>query len=92
MCVRLWLNETRKLGPHLSFVDLGGHGYSVVRAHSHDLEVEFVCIVRPLERSERADGGPLAYRVVHRVQRWTHESAPQIQRTKVEGKLPLIGT
>ncbi|HEX3250706.1 MAG TPA: alkaline phosphatase D family protein [Pyrinomonadaceae bacterium] len=79
-----------QLAPHLSFVDLGGHGYSVVRADSDELEVEFVCIVRPLERSERADGGPLAYRVVHRLKRWTHEAAPQIERTKVEGTLPLI--
>ena len=79
-----------QLAPHLSFIDLGGHGYSVVRAGSDALEVEFVCIVRPLERNERADGGPLAYRVVHRVKRWTSDAAPQIERTKVEGTLPLV--
>jgi alkaline phosphatase D len=79
-----------QLAPHLSFIDLGGHGYSIVRARSDELEVEFVCIVRPLERSERADGGPLAYRVVHRVKRWMHGSAPQIERTRVEGTLPLV--
>ena len=79
-----------QLAPHLSFIDLGGHGYSVVRAGAENLEVEFVCIVRPLERSEGADGGPLAYRVVHRVKRWTREGAPQIERTKVEGRLPLV--
>lgn len=79
-----------QLAPHLSFIDVGGHGYSVVRAGSDELEVEFVCIVRPLERSERADGGPLAYRIVHRVKRWMHGAAPQIERTKVEGKLPLV--
>jgi alkaline phosphatase D len=79
-----------QLAPHLSFVDLGGHGYSVVRADSDELQVEFVCIVRPLERSERADGGPLAYRVVHRVRRWNHDAAPKIERTKAEGTLPLV--
>jgi alkaline phosphatase D len=79
-----------QLAPHLSFVDLGGHGYSLVRATNDELEVEFVCIVRPLERSERADGGPLAYRVTHRVKRWTHEAAPQLERTKAEGTLPLV--
>src|SRR5215213_4200497 len=79
-----------QLAPHLSFVDLGGHGYSVVRASSEQLEVEFVCIPRPIERNGRADGGPLAYRVTHRVKRWTHEAAPQIERTKVEGMLPLV--
>ena len=79
-----------QLAPHLSFIDLGGHGYSVVHARSDELEVEFVCIVRPAERSERADGGPLAYRVMHRVKRWMHEAAPKIERTKVEGTLPLV--
>jgi alkaline phosphatase D len=79
-----------QVAPHLSFVDLGGHGYSVVRAAGDQLEVEFVCIVRPLERSERADGGPLAYRVVHRVKRWMNDAAPQIERIKVEGTLPLV--
>jgi alkaline phosphatase D len=79
-----------QLAPHLSFIDLGGHGYSLVRASSDELEVEFVCIVRPLERNERADGGPLAYRVVHRVKRWTHNVAPKIERTRVEGTLPLV--
>jgi hypothetical protein len=43
-----------------------------------------------LERSERADGGPSAYRVVHRVKRWMHDAAPRIERTKVEGTLPLV--
>jgi alkaline phosphatase D len=61
-----------------------------VRAGAEELEVEFVCIVRPLERSERADGGPLAYRVVHRVKRWIHGAGPQIERTRVEGTLPLV--
>jgi len=79
-----------EVAPHLSFIDLGGHGYSVVRARSDELEVEFVCMRRPLERSDSADGGPLAYRVVHRVKRWTQEAAPQIERTKVEGILPLV--
>jgi len=79
-----------QVAPHLSFVDLSGHGYSLVRASSDQLEVEFVCIVRPLERSERADGGPLAYRVTHRVKRWTHEATPKIERTKVEGILPVV--
>src|SRR5262249_37320597 len=59
-----------ELAPHLSFVDLGGHGYSLVRATSDDVEVEFVCIPRPFERSTSADGGPLAYRIAHRVKLW----------------------
>jgi alkaline phosphatase D len=39
------------VAPHLSFADLGGHGYSMVRASPEALDVEFVCIARPIERS-----------------------------------------
>jgi alkaline phosphatase D len=60
---------------HLSFVDGGGHGCAVVYAKTEELEVEFVCIPRPLERSKSADGGPLAYRVAHRVKLWAGDSA-----------------
>jgi len=34
-------------------------------------------------------GGPLAYRVVHRVKRWAPGEAPKLERTAVEGTLPL---
>src|SRR6185369_1550277 len=78
-----------EVAPHLSFADLGGHGYAVVKAGTDDLEVEFVCIPPPLERSDRPDGGPLAYRVAHRVKRWTAGTAPLLERTTAEGDLPL---
>lgn len=78
------------LAPHLSFIDAGGHGYSVVRAASDQLQVEFVCIVRPVERTNRDDGGPLAYRVSHRVKRWGRNAAPRLERTLLEGTLPLV--
>src|SRR6267142_2593272 len=48
-----------ELSPHVSFVDMGGHGYAVVSATSTAIETEFVCIPRPLERSTREDVGPL---------------------------------
>ena len=76
--------------PHLSFMDMGGHGYSTVRASDKEIEVEFVCIPRPLERSERADGGELRYRVTHRVKHWKSDAAPQLLRVKTKGDLPLI--
>ena len=79
-----------ELAPHLSFVDVGGHGYSVARATAEELEVEFVCIPRPLEASDRADGGPLAYRVTYRVKRWGRGAAPRLERTALEGALPLV--
>ena len=79
-----------ELAPHLSFMDAGAHGYSVVRATADEIEVEFVCIPRPVERSQSADGGPLAYRISHRVKRWSHDAAPRLERTAVEGALPLV--
>jgi len=79
-----------EVAPHLSFIDVGGHGYSVARATADELEVEFVCIPRPLERSDRVDGGPLAYRVKHRVKRWGRGAAPRLERTALEGSLPLV--
>jgi alkaline phosphatase D len=79
-----------EVAPHLSFMDAGGHGYSVVRATNDELEVDFVCIARPVERGTRVDGGPLAYRVAHRVKRWERNAAPRLERTLLEGTLPLV--
>jgi alkaline phosphatase D len=73
------------LSPHLSFVDMGGHGYSVVRASSTRFETEFVCIPRPLERSSSADGGPLRYRVLCRTELWKAGGSPRIEVSLLEG-------
>lgn len=79
-----------EIAPHLSFMDMSGHGYSTVRASDKEMEVEFVCIPRPVERSEREDGGELRYKVTHQVKRWKSGEAPKLLRIKTEGKLPLI--
>lgn len=79
-----------ELAPHLSFVDVGGHGYAVVTVSPRDLTVEFVCIPRPIERATGEDGGPLAYRVSHRVRLWPSDEAPQVVRVSQEGALPLV--
>lgn len=79
-----------KVSPHLSFVDMGGHGYSVVRAGSDELTVEFVCIPRPVEPTGRADGGQLSYRVAHRVKLWKHGDDPRLERSALEGTPPLV--
>jgi alkaline phosphatase D len=79
-----------EVAPHLSFMDLGGHGYAVVRAGADALDVEFVCIRRPLERSETPDGGPLAYRVVHHLKLWARGEAPRLEKKVIEGTPPLI--
>jgi alkaline phosphatase D len=72
--------------PHLSFVDMGGHGYSVVHVTSEAIETEFVCIPRPIERSTTDDGGPLRYRARFRTAMWKHGEAPKMEAKVVEGE------
>jgi alkaline phosphatase D len=74
-----------ELSPHLSFVDMGGHGYSVVHATREFIETEFVCIPRPLERSERPDGGDLRYRVRFRSNLWESGQSPRLEMKILEG-------
>lgn len=71
--------------PHLAFTDFGGYGYTTVRASADELVAEFVCIPPPVERSAREDGGPLRYRVVHRVARWGKGERPQMRSETLEG-------
>jgi alkaline phosphatase D len=73
------------VAPHLKFVDLAGHGYGLVTVTPDWLETEFVCIPVPFERSESPDGGPLRYRVRHRVMRWKAGEHPELAQTVVEG-------
>ena len=77
------------LSPHLSFVDMGGHGYAVVRADAQAFETEFVCIPRPLERSTTPDGGPLLYRVTHRAPLWKAGEQPRLEQQVLEGNPKL---
>jgi alkaline phosphatase D len=77
------------VSPHLTFTDWAGHGYATVRVSPHELETEFVCIPRPLERSGAEDGGPLRYRVVHRVALWRPGERPQMRAEVVEGDAGL---
>jgi alkaline phosphatase D len=78
-----------ELSPHLSFLDMGGHGYATVRVSSDSFESEFVCIPRPVERIERSDGGPLSYRVVHRAQLWGKGERPRLEQKIIEGNPEL---
>jgi alkaline phosphatase D len=78
-----------EVSPHLSFLDLGGYGYATVVAMPDLLETEFVCIPTPFERSERPDGGPLTYRVAHRVPLWAPGEAPRLEQEIREGEPPL---
>jgi alkaline phosphatase D len=74
-----------ELAPHVSFVDMGGHGYAVVRVTSDSLEAEFVCIPRPLERSSQADGGPIVYRTRHHARLWHKGEHPKLDVHVVQG-------
>ena len=73
------------LAPHLSFVDMGGHGYATVHVTADAVECEFVCIPRPLERSDQPDGGPLRYRLGHRCALWQPGERPVLEHRTIEG-------
>jgi alkaline phosphatase D len=73
------------LAPHLAFIDMGGHGYSVVTAAADRIETEFVCIPRPIAHTDAPDGGPLRYRVVHRAKAWRAGERPQLETRVIEG-------
>jgi alkaline phosphatase D len=74
-----------ELSPHVSFVDMAGHGYALVRCTPDTIQTEFVCIPRPLERSDRTDGGPLNYRVKFRAPLWRKDEKPSLNMEVVEG-------
>jgi len=74
-----------EVAPHLEFVDMGGHGYAKVRLTGDEMRTEFVCIPRPVTRSERADGGPLRYRVAHVARLWKPGEAPKLDVEVLEG-------
>lgn len=78
-----------ELAPHLTFVDMAGHGYSVMTVSADAVETEFVCIPRPIARHGGMDGGPLRYRAVHRAERWRSGERPRLVQTMVEGEAPL---
>jgi len=73
------------VAPHLEFVDVGGHGYATVRVSADEMRTEFVCIPRPVTRSERADGGPLRYRIAHTAKLWQPGEAPKLVVEVLEG-------
>jgi alkaline phosphatase D len=77
------------LAPHLEFVDLGGHGYAKVRLSAEEMRTEFVCIPRPIARSERPDGGPIRYRVLHTAALWKSGERPQLKTSVLEGHVGL---
>jgi alkaline phosphatase D len=74
-----------ELSPHLSFVDMAGHGYAVVRASGTEMVTEFVCIPRPLERSTSAEGGPILYRVSFTTRTWRADEPPKLQMKVTQG-------
>jgi alkaline phosphatase D len=74
-----------QLAPHLEFVDMGGHGYATVRLTGDEMRTEFVCIPRPITRSDRPDGGPLRYRVAHTASLWKPGERPLLRQQVIEG-------
>ncbi|HVD61899.1 MAG TPA: alkaline phosphatase D family protein, partial [Gemmatimonadaceae bacterium] len=88
------LNKARSLSnpdlaPHLEFVDLGGHGYAKVQLSANEMRTEFVCIPRPITRSETPDGGPIRYRVMHTASLWKSGEHPKLKTSVLEGDVGL---
>jgi alkaline phosphatase D len=81
--------SNRDVAPHLEFVDLGGHGYAKVRLSADEMRTEFVCIPRPVTRSEKPDGGPLRYRTLHTAALWKSGERPQLKTSVLEGDAGL---
>ena len=73
------------VAPHLKFVDIGGHGYATVRLTGDEMRTEFVCIPRPITRSDRPDGGPLRYRVRFTARLWAPGQPPRLITHLIEG-------
>jgi alkaline phosphatase D len=78
-----------ELAPHLEFIDLGGHGYAKVRLSADEMRTEFVCIPRPIVRSDRPDGGELRYRVEHVARLWRADERPRLVSRILEGDIGL---
>jgi alkaline phosphatase D len=77
------------VAPHVEFVDMAGHGYSVVSAGPDVIDTEFVCIVRPITRATTPDGGPLRYRISHRAELWRPGTSPKLEQRLLEGDAKL---
>jgi alkaline phosphatase D len=56
-----------------------------VRLTGDEMRTEFVCIPRPITRSDRPDGGPLRYRVVHTASLWKPGERPLLRQQVIEG-------
>jgi len=81
--------SNQQLAPHLEFVDAGGHGYATVRLTGAEMRTEFVCIPRPITRSNSPDGGPLRYRVIHTAKLWKAGERPVLEQQLLEGDIGL---
>ena len=73
------------LAPHVSFVDMGGHGYTVITATPDAIDAECVCIARPIARATTPDGGPLRYRVSHSASLWQPGARPELRQRILSG-------
>ena len=69
----------------VKFVDMGGTVMPLSRATGDWMETEFVCIPRPIERSDGADGGPILYRVKYRAKLWSGSEQPELEGQVLEG-------
>jgi alkaline phosphatase D len=53
------------------------------------MRTDFVCIPRPITRSEKPDGGPINYRVSHHAKLWRKGKKPVLVQRVLEGNADL---
>lgn len=75
--------------PHVDFVDMGGHGFAIVSADRRRIDVEFVCVPRPIADDSSVDGGPIRYRISFGAERWKVGVDPLLRRTALRGDAGL---
>ena len=73
------------LAPHLSFVDMGGHGYAMVTASAPDARDRVRLHPAPDRAQRRAGRRPARYRVRHRAPLWRAGERPQLEQRVLEG-------
>jgi alkaline phosphatase D len=54
-----------------------------------EMRTDFVCIPRPITRSEKPDGGPIRYRVSHQAKLWGKGEKPVLTQRILEGNADL---
>ncbi len=83
---RVQRTRSSRSAPH---EPLTRHPLGDEKAGSGGIDSRKVSIPRPIARSERADGGPIRYRVLHTAALWKSGERPQLKTSVLEGDVGL---